>query len=114
MTEAELVDYILFQLAEKIEIKEIEQAAFAKGFTAGEFDRAMEAAQVKKQTTADKDIWSRITLGPALIIVGCIGFYTDWAGRSIGGGTVIGLIAIIPGIRLMVSLIKQWKGKKTM
>ena len=113
MTEAELIDYIISQQAEKIEIKDIQKIALAKGFTVEQFNTAMEAAQLQKQQVADKDIWARITLGPALIIIGCIAFYTDWAGRSIGGASFIGLVTIIPGVRMMISLIKQWMGKKT-
>lgn len=108
MTEAELVDYIILKYKEKINIKDITATAAEKGFTKAQIMKAFEEAHIQLQQQADRDPAIRLILGPALLIIAGICFYIEWGGRSIGIASFIGAICIYFGIRMIISLIKQW------
>ena len=107
MTEDELVDFILLEQKEKVEIRYIRTHVLKLGFTADQFEKAMESAQLKKQQDAEKDPALRLLLGPTLVITAGFCFYTEWAGRSIGIASFLGLVTLFLGLRLLYSLVKQ-------
>lgn len=112
MTAAELTADILARLQAKQEIKYIKADAISKGFTSEQFEQAYEEAQLQSQLQADKDPTIRLFLGPTLIIVAGVTFYTNFHGRFWGVSTVIGLVVLYYGLKMVWSLVKQWKVKK--
>jgi hypothetical protein len=112
MTEAELIADILARLQAKEEIKYIKANALTKGFTGEQFEKAYEEAQLQSQLQADKDPTIRLFLGPTLLIVAGVTFYTNYHGRFWGVSTVIGLVVLYYGLMMVWSLVKQWQGKK--
>ncbi len=112
MTEAELIADILARLQAKEEIKYIKADAISKGFTTDQFEKAYEEAQLQSQLQADKDPTIRLFLGPTLLIVAGVTFYTNIHGRFWGVSTVIGLVVLYYGLMMVWSLIKQWRGRK--
>lgn len=115
MTQDELAKEMTEQLRQNITLKEIREKAAAKGFTKEQIEAALDHAHTLVQQQADSDPLIRLFLGPGLLLIAFVAFYTDWAGRSVGPGTLIGLIALLIGGRLMWSLLKQWlrlKAKK--
>ena len=112
MTEVELVEDIIARLKEKEEIKYIKADALLNGFTGEQFEKAYDEAQLKLQTTANKDPFIRMFLGPALLIIAGVTFYTNYTGRFYGVSTVLGLLALYFGVKMAISLVKQWVGKK--
>jgi hypothetical protein len=83
-----------------------------KGFTGEQFEKAYEEAQLQSQLQADKDPTIRLFLGPTLLIVAGVTFYTNYHGRFWGVSTVIGLVVLYYGLMMVWSLVKQWQGKK--
>ncbi|MES2774816.1 MAG: hypothetical protein V4722_11565 [Bacteroidota bacterium] len=112
MTETDLVENIIARLKEKEEIKYIKADAISKGFTGEQFEKAYEDAQSKMQAKASRDPFIRLLLGPTLLIIAGVTFYTNYYGRFWGVSTFIGLLALLGGLRLTISLIRQWMGKK--
>ena len=111
MTEDALIDQIIARLALKEEIKYIKADAITNGFTAVQFEKAYEDAQVKIQSTANKDPFIRLFLGPTLLIISGVTFYTNYYGHFWGVSTFIGLVSLFFGLRMVVSLIQQWRKK---
>ena len=108
MTNDELAKTMAAQLKENVPLKEIRQLALVKGCTLEQVETALDKAHTLVQEDANRDPVLRLILGPALLIVAGVSFYTDWAGRSVGGGSVIGIVFLLIGGRLVFSLIKQW------
>jgi len=111
MTEAELIQNIISRLNEKEEIKYIKADAIAKGFTAEQFEKAYEEAQLLRQKKSDKDPFIRLMLGPTLLTIAGVTFYTNYHGRFWGVSTIIGLVLLFFGLRMVMSLVKQWMNK---
>ncbi len=107
MTQEELAKEMALQIQQNITLREIREAAAAKGFSQEQIAASLDTAHTLVQQQAEKDPTIRLFLGPAMLLVAFTAFYTDWAGRSVGPGTLIGLIALWIGGRLMWSLIKQ-------
>jgi len=111
MTEPELITDIITRLKAREEIKYIKADAVTKGFSPEKFDMLLEDAHVKMQREADSDPTIRALLGGALLATAGVCFYTEWAGRSVGGGSILGVVSLLAGGRLIYSLIKMWKNK---
>ncbi len=111
MTDAELIADIISRLKAKEEIKYIKADAITKGFTSHQFEKAYEEAQLQSQIQADKDPTIRLFLGPALLIIAGVTFYTNYHGRFWGVSTVIGLAVLFYGLKMVLSLVKQWQSK---
>ena len=112
MTAAELTADILARLQAKQEIKYIKADAIGRGFNSEQFEQAYEEAQLQSQLQADKDPTIRLFLGPTLVIVAGVTFYTNFHGRFWGVSTLIGLVVLYYGLKMVWSLVKQWKGKQ--
>ena len=112
MTQEELTQDMAAQLRKNITVNEIREAAAAKSFSPQQINSALDDAHTLVQQQADRDPTIRILLGPGLLLIAFVAFYSDWAGRSVGPGTVIGLIALLLGGRLVWSLLKQWMWRK--
>jgi hypothetical protein len=113
MTQEALAQEIAAQLHQNIPVQEIREAAAAKGFSPEQVRAALDDAHTLVQQQSDKDPTIRIVLGPALLIVAFVAFYADWVGRSVGPGTIIGVLALLIGGRLVWSLLKQWSRKRS-
>lgn len=111
MTEAELIADIMKRLGKKEEIKYIKTDAIKNGFTSDAFEKAYEEAQLQNQIMANRDPTIRLFLGPALLIIAGVTFYTNYNGRFWGISTAIALVALYYGLRMIVSLGKQRRGK---
>jgi len=111
MTETELTENIIARLKQKDEIKYIKADALSNGFTSEAFEKAYEEAQSKQQESANKDPFIRLFLGPALVIIAGVTFYTNYYGRFWGVSTFIGLVAMYFGLKMVLSLVLQWTKK---
>ena len=111
MTEAELIDYIVLKYKQKIEVRYIKAEALAKGYTEAQIAKAFEEAHIKIQQKSDRDPAIRLILGPALVYIGGTIFYLQWAMRviSINFIAILGAICLFLGIKMIISLIKQWR-----
>lgn len=112
ISKAELAQQIAKKLKESVPLKMIREQASDKGFSKEEIDIAMSEAHDLIQQQADRDPVLRLILGPALLAIAFVCFYTDWAGRSVGIASFLGLIFFLIGGRLVWSLIKMWMRKK--
>jgi uncharacterized membrane-anchored protein len=112
LTTEDLARQMATQLKENVPLNTIREWAAMKGATPQQIDLALDEAHTIVQQESNKDPWIRLVLGPALLIIACVAFYTDWAGRSVGPATFIGLITLLIGGRLLWSLIKQWTRRK--
>ena len=108
MSNDELAKTMAAQLKENVPLKEIRQSVLLKGYTIEQVETALDKAHTLVQENANRDPVLRLILGPALLIIAGFAFYTDWAGRSVGGGSVMGIVLLLIGGRLVYSLIKQW------
>lgn len=104
-------ELILKRLDEKVELATIKAELSALGIPAHEHDALIDAAHVAQQQQADRDPWIRLLLGPAMLIIAGMAFYTEWQSRRIGPGSIIGLTTGALGLKLVWSLIKQWRRK---
>lgn len=111
MTIEELAKKMAIQLKENVPLKEIRQSALVKGCTLEQVETALDQAHTLVQEDANRDPVLRLILGPALLIIAGVGFYTDWAGRSVGIGTILSVVMLLLGGRLVFSLAKQWLKK---
>ena len=111
MSTDELARTMAAQLKESVPLKEIRQSAMVKGYTVAQVEKALDEAHTLVQEDANRDPVLRLILGPALLIIAGVGFYTDWAGRSVGIGTILSILLLLLGGRLVMSLIKQWSRK---
>lgn len=111
MTTDELAKTMAAKLKENVPLKEIRQSALVKGYTLTQVETALDKAHTLVQEEANRDPVLRLILGPALLIIAGVGFYTDWAGRSVGIGTILSIVLLLIGGRLVFSLVKQWKRK---
>jgi hypothetical protein len=107
----ELAKAMATQLKENVPLKEIREKALSTGHTTEQINTALDKAHTLVQEDANRDPVLRLILGPALLIIAGVGFYTDWAGRSVGIGTVLSILLLLIGGRLVISLVKQWAKK---
>ena len=111
MTTGELARIMAAQLKENVPHKEIRQSALIKGYSLAQVNAALDQAHTLVQEEANRDPVLRLILGPALLIIAGFGFYTDWAGRSVGIGTILSIVLLLVGGRLVISLVRQWTKK---
>ncbi|MEO7312692.1 MAG: hypothetical protein ABIX01_20065 [Chitinophagaceae bacterium] len=107
-----MTDNILMRLQQKEEIRYIKADLLTKGITSQQFDTALDAARLKRQVANKRDPFIRLFLGPTLLIIAGITFYTNYYGHFWGVSTFIGLLALAGGLRLTISLMLQYLGKR--